>query len=101
MLRDVLGLFPQGRHHPTALFVLRSLVPLLGEESVSGMFRGTGVKLTQLVPGGCVRRGCVSGCVGGHIGWVCQWVCQMGVSVGVQNLHMYVQYVVSVNGKSA
>ena len=61
-LRDVLGLFPQGKHHPTALFVLRSLVPLLGEKSVSGMFRGTGVKLTQLVPGGCVRwvsDGCV------------------------------------------
>ena len=62
MLRDVLGLFHQGRHHATALFVLRSLVPLLGEESVSGMFKGTGVKLTQLVPGGCVRwvsDGCV------------------------------------------
>ena len=50
----MLGLFPQGRHHPTALFVLRSLVPLVGEESVGGKFRGTGVKLTQLVPGGDV-----------------------------------------------
>ena len=62
-LSDVLGLFHQGRHHPTALFVLRSLVPLLGEESVSEMFKGTGVKLTQLVPGRCVR-----------------WVCLIGVS---------------------
>ena len=69
MLRDVLGLFPQGRHRPTALFVLRFLVPLLGEESVSAMFRGTGVKLTQLVPGGCV-----GGCV--------KWVCLVGVSGG-------------------
>ena len=65
MLRDVLGLFSQGRHHPTALFVLRSLVPLLGEERVGGVFRDTGVKLTQLVPGGCVR-------------WACWWVCQVG-----------------------
>ena len=62
-LRDVLGLFHQGRHHPTALFVLRSLVPLLREKSIGGMFKGTGVKLTQLVPGGCVR-----------------WVCFIGVS---------------------
>ena len=53
-LRDVLGLFSQGKHHPTALFVLRSLVPLLGEERVGAVFRDTGVKLTQLVPGWCV-----------------------------------------------
>ena len=66
-LRDVLGLFPQGRHHPTALFVLRSLVPLVGEESVGGKFRGTGVKLTQLVPGGRVS--------GGACWWVCQVMC--------------------------
>ena len=68
-LRDVLGLFPQGRHHPTALFVLRSLVPLLREKSVGGMFKGTGVKLTQLVPGGCV-------------GVCVKWVCLVGVSGG-------------------
>ena len=50
---------------------------LLGEESVSGMFRGTGVKLTQLAPGRCVN-GCVNGCVR----WVCRWVYQIGVSCG-------------------
>ena len=96
MLHDVLGLFPQGRHHPTALFVLRSLVPLLGEESVSGMFRGTGVKLTQLVPGRCVsgrvRWVCLVGILGGFVRWVCQWVCKT---------YMYVLCVVFVNGRSA
>ena len=87
MLRDVLGLFPQGRHHPTALFVLRSLVPLVGEERVGGMFRGTGVKLTQLVPGtvgggwGCISgvRARVCVCAHAHVFMVCP-VCECVVA---------------------
>ena len=76
-VHDVLGSFSQGRHHPTALFVLRSLVLLLGEESVSGMFSDPGMKLTQLAPGGCVN-----GCVNGSVRWVCRWVYQIDVSCG-------------------